>query len=176
MTNLLLLLHLCSALLPYPPGPPPPGGHPLKMCVCDVKYLPGNGQLSLKFKFFWDDLEMVLEKKHGQDIDLRANNAENALLLDDFVKSNFNMKVNGVPVGMRYVSAKFQDPVLQAEWVSEPMPPAERYVVDLRNQILLDVFPDQYNLVRFDFFGDGNLETMRFERSERELRKTIAKK
>lgn len=150
--------------------------HPLKMCVCDVKYFPEKRQLGLKFKFFQDDLEATLEKQTGRDLDLRKPSPENDRLLDAFVKKDFQLNINGATMAMRYVKAEFQEPVLQVEWVVDAFPAADAYAIDLRNQILLDVFSDQYNLVRFDFFGDGNLETLRFERAERFLSKYIRKR
>jgi hypothetical protein len=150
--------------------------HPLKMCVCDVKHLPEKRQLGFRFKFFQDDLEVTLEKQSGRELDLRHPSRENDRLLDAFVKKYFQLKINGVPVTLRYVKAEFRDPVLQVEWVVDAFSPAETYAIELHNQILLDVFSDQYNLVRFDFFGDGNLETMRFERAERFLSKNIRRR
>ncbi|MDX1912961.1 MAG: DUF6702 family protein [Saprospiraceae bacterium] len=150
--------------------------HPLKMCVCDVKHLPDKQQLVFRFKFFQDDLEATLEKQSGRELDLRRPSPENDRLLDAFVKKDFDLKINGRPVPIRLVKSAFQEPVLQAEWVAEGFSAAESYSIELRNQILLDVFPDQYNLVRFDFFDDGNLETLRFERAERFLSKHIRRR
>lgn len=150
--------------------------HPLKMCVCDVKHQPESGQLAVKFKFFWDDLEATLEKQTGQNLDLKMPSIQTHQVLDAFVKQHYHLKINGQAVPLRILRSEFQDPVLVVEWVVDNFRAAHAYQVELSNQILLDVFPDQYNLVRFDFFGDGNLETMRFERAERFLSKNIVKR
>ena len=150
--------------------------HPLKMCVCDVKHLPESQQLALKFKFFWDDLEATLEKQTGQNLDLKTPSAQTRQVLDDFLHKNFFLKINGQSLPLRYQSSEFQAPVLLVEWRVDHFKPSTSYQIELQNQILLDVFSDQYNMLRFDFFGDGNLETLRFERAERFLTKTISKR
>ncbi len=150
--------------------------HPLKMCVCQVKSLPETEQLSLVFRFFWDDLERALSQQSGRDLHLTNINAENNRLLSDMVQQQFDLRINGQPMRLRLVQSTVEDVVLVVEFVVDHFPAASVYDVDLGNQILLDAFSDQYNIVRFDFFGNGNLETMRFERAERRLVKRIVKR
>ncbi len=147
--------------------------HPLKMCVCQVKYQPEMKRLGLTFRFFWDDMERALEQQTGRDLTLTQVTAENNRLLTDFVKKQFDLKINGKPISLRHLQSSVDDVVLVVEFAAESFTPASAYEVDLSNRILLDVFPDQYNIVRFDFFGNGNLETMRFEREERRLTRRI---
>jgi len=149
--------------------------HALKMCVCDAKYHPDAQQLTLKFKFFWDDLEATLEKQTGRELDLTKINADNNRLLADFVRKQFELKINNSAIDLQLVRSEIQDVVLLVEFTSQILPAAKSYAIDLRNEILMDAFSDQYNIVRFDFFGDGNYETMRFERAERHLRKQAGK-
>ena len=150
--------------------------HPLKMCVCHAKYQPETGRLNLTFRFFWDDLEHALEQQTGRDLNLPQITADNNRLLTDFVQKQFNLNINRQHMQLRHVSSSIEDVVLVVGFVAEPFTPAAVYDIDLSNQILLDVYPDQYNMVRFDFFGDGNLETMRFERAERRLTKQIVRR
>ena len=70
--------------------------HPLKMTVCDVKYQSDKAQLTLKFKFFWDDLESVFEKQTGRLLDLTQPSAENDQLLAVFITQNFDLMINGI--------------------------------------------------------------------------------
>ncbi len=141
------------------------------MCVCDVKYRSTEKQLTLTFKFFWDDLQAVLEKETGKKVDLTKINAKNSELVAAFVRRQFDLKINNQTITLRPVRAEIQDVVLLVEFSGEGLSPALAYAVDLRNEILMAAFSDQYNIVRFDFFGDGNYETLRFERDERHLTK-----
>lgn len=150
--------------------------HPLKMCVCHAKYQPETGRLLLTFRFFWDDLERALEQQTGRDLDLTQITAANNRLLTDFVTKQFDLHINRQQIQLRHTSSSIDDVVLIVEFDAASFTPASVYDIDLSNQILLDVFPDQYNMVRFDFFGDGNLETMRFERAERRLMKHIVRR
>ncbi|NUO03506.1 MAG: hypothetical protein HUU01_23070 [Saprospiraceae bacterium] len=143
------------------------------MSVCDVKYLPENNQFTLKFKFFWDDLQATLEKETGKKISLTQVNPENDRLVADFVRRQFDLKVNNNFITLQHVRSEVQDVVLLVEFSGKSLRPASSYAIDLRNEILMAAFSDQYNIVRFDFFGDGNYETLRFERAERHLTKTV---
>lgn len=145
--------------------------HPLKMCVCDVKYHPSSQRFTLKFKFFWDDLQATLEKETGKKLTLTQNTPENSCLIADFVRRQFDLKVNNNAISLSHVRSEVQDVVLMVEFSGESLLPAPSYSIDLRNEILMAAFSDQYNIVRFDFFGDGNFETLRFERAERRLTK-----
>lgn len=150
--------------------------HPLKMCVCHAKYQPETGRLNLTFRFFRDDLEWALEQQTGRDLDLSQITAGNNRLLTDFVQKQFDLNINRQHIQLRHTTSSIEDVVLVVEFFAEHFTPAAVYDIDLSNQILLDVYPDQYNMVRFDFFGDGNLETMRFERAERRLVKQIVRR
>ncbi|MBL7791615.1 MAG: hypothetical protein JNK77_04800 [Saprospiraceae bacterium] len=166
--NAILALLFALAINPSPPTP-----HPLKMCVCDVKYRQESQRLHLQFKFFWDDLEATLEKQEGRELSLTSPSAENERLLSDFVRKHFCMQVNQKNLTLRYLRAEVEDVVLKVSFAADNLESAPTYRIDLTNDILLDVFPDQYNLVRLDFFGDGNLTTLRFERSEKRHEKLI---
>ena len=172
-----LLLLFCGLFASFPQAHPTSNFelsfHPLKMSVCDVKYHADKSQLTLKFKFFWDDLEAVLEKQTGRALTLNKPSPENDQLLAVFINQHFQLKINALPIKPRLYRSSVQDVMLVVECLGEGFRPAPSYQVDLSDQILLDVFPDQYNLVRFDFFGNGNLETMRFEKTERNLVRVI---
>lgn len=149
--------------------------HPLKMCVCDARYQAASGLLTFKFKFFWDDLEAALEKQTQKEIDLSRSSTANDQLLANFVRQYFKLKINDQVIDLNYQQAEVKDVVLELTFTGSKLAPSSQYVIDLRNEILLDVFSDQYNIVRFDFFGNGNLETMRFEKAERRLMKKVGK-
>ena len=150
-----------------------PAVHPLKMCVCQAKHVSATGRLHLTFRFFHDDLEWALEKQTGRELDLTKITAENNRLLTQFVQNHFDLNINQQHLTLRPTAASLEDVVLIIEFDAEGFKPASSYQVDLTNSILLDVFPDQYNIVRFDFFGNGNLETMRFEREEKRLKREV---
>jgi hypothetical protein len=95
-------------------------------------------------------------------------------LLATFINQHFYLKMNGVQVIPRLYKTSVQDVVLIVECLGDGFKPAATYDVDLTNRLLLDAYSDQYNLVRFDFWGNGNLETMRFEKSEHRLQRKIA--
>jgi len=163
------LIRLCLlAMLPaFAPA------HPLKMCVAHAQHNKNTGQFSLKFRFFWDDLEPALEKRTGKALDLRQVTAENNQIVSDFVAAYFHMKINDLPIVFKHRNSSVEDVVLVVEFTGEGFRPATEYKVEVQNSLLLDVYPEQYNLLRMDFFGNGNLETMRFERQERYLSKII---
>lgn len=163
------LLFVCLCLSAFSPA------HPLKMCVCDVKYHASSQRFSLKFKFFWDDLQAVLEKETGKKLNLTQITPENSCLIADFVRRQFDLKVNNSAISLSHVRSEVQDVVLLVEFSGESLAAAPSYAIELRNEILMAAFSDQYNIVRFDFFGDGNYETLRFERAERRLTKNVKK-
>ena len=146
-------------------------GHPLKMTVCDVKYHKEKSQLVFKFKFFHDDLEAYLEKKWSKSLDLTQSSPENDQLIATFIAQHFDLNINGSAVKPRLYRTSIDDVILLAECQGSGFNTATTYEVDLKNIFLMDVFPDQYNLVRFDFWGNGNYETLRFEQKETHLTK-----
>lgn len=147
--------------------------HPMKMSVCDLQYRSEKGHLSLKFRFFLDDLTTALEKQTGRSLSLAQPCPENDQVLAIFINRHFKLNINGVSVKPRLYRTVVDDVVLVLECIGEGFRPSPTYTVQLSNQFLLDVYPSQYNLARFDFFGNGNWETLRFEKAERYLERTI---
>lgn len=145
------------------------GAHPLKMTVCDVKYHADKGHLALKFKFFWDDLEATLEQQTGRSLDLTHPSTANDQLIAAFILQHFDLKINDTAIQPRLYRTSVQEAILTAECLGIGFQPASIYRVDVSDRLLLDVFPNQYNLVRFDFFDHGDLTTLRFEKDERRL-------
>ena len=149
--------------------------HPLKICTCTARYAEANQEMSLQFRFFTDDLQASLEQQTGKSLNLQVATPENQQLISALISRQFCLKINGNTLSPQVVSYKIDDIVLEIGFTASGIIPASSYQVELRNEILMDVFTSQYNIVRFDFFNDGNLETMRFEKQERLLVKKIGR-
>ncbi len=163
----IIIIFMASWLVAFTPA------HPLKMCVCQAQYQKASSQLQFKFRFFRDDLEATLSKQTGKELHLEQISPENSQVVSAFIFQHFWIKINGQDLPLTFVQSAIDDVVLVMEFKADGLAVKPNTQVDVHNSILLDVFPDQYNIVRFDFSGDGNMQTMRFERQERDLRLTV---
>lgn len=102
------------------------------------------GSLTLTAKFFTSDLEKAVGASTASkaDFDAKAKN---------YSSSRLTVKINGAPVTLTYVGSQTMDKstriYLKAENVSNVKD------IEIRNAMLVELFPDQQNLVTFDING-----------------------
>lgn len=102
------------------------------------------GSLKLTAKFFTSDLEKAVgtSTSNKTDFDSKARN---------YSSSRLTVKINGEPVTLTYVGSQTMDKstriYLKADNVSGVSD------IEIRNSMLVELFPDQQNLVTFDING-----------------------
>lgn len=152
MKNILLSLLIC---LPFYAG----GGalHAFKMSVSEVIYNAQRRGFEVKCYLFQDDLRETL-----------YNDPQNGALSSDkvgpYILRNFDMTINGQTQKLNLQSLRTKDDQVLVEFTA-PALPANTSIskVDIRNQLLLDKFSSQVNMVYLYYPDEQHKHTKMFD-------------
>lgn len=121
--------------------------HKFYVSTTNVEYVSETGTIQMISKIFIEDIEDVLQVRHGPQVSLDTDNeTENdLLLLQNYIKQKFTVKVNGEPVIFEFLGQEYETDIVKCylEIVNVP----ELYTIEFENKILMDLFDEQKNII-----------------------------
>ena len=137
--------------------------HPYHVSIAEVKYNAKAQSLEISLKLFTDDLEKTLSEMAGKPV-LVTSDAAVQKLLETYFQKNFRVELpqNQVAVPRMFGFEKQDD----AHWfyLDIPVKASQLSAAKLRNQVLIETFPDQTNLTNLEI--NGKKRTLIFKESE----------
>ncbi|MBC7891498.1 MAG: hypothetical protein H7Y12_04720, partial [Sphingobacteriaceae bacterium] len=133
--------------------------HDFHTSLTEIQVNAKEKTLEVTLRVFTDDLEKVLTKAAaGQKIHLVVNDRHDPSI-DRYVKEHFLLtNAKGERKALRYLGKEFES---DATWIYLEIPFAEALTgAKLQNDILLDLFDDQTNLV--NLLGTGERKSFIF--------------
>ncbi|GAB3756567.1 hypothetical protein GCM10028817_26830 [Spirosoma pomorum] len=116
-----------------------------------MQYNPQEKAFEISIRIFTDDLEKTLAKEVGKPVDLSVK-AKNDPLLEKYIRAHFtylNPQRQAKP--FTYVGHEVED---DANWLYLEMPYDEAFQGGvMRQNILMEVFDDQVNMVNIQYKG-----------------------
>jgi Domain of unknown function (DUF6702) len=128
--------------------------HPLHLSITNITY--ENGKLNIRIKSFRDDWEVGYFHFHSKPIDFSVPENRDIPWFSDYLNANFRITTEkgGPPLAMETDSVFLEDVSMTIEMHAVvPINPNSLYIYDA---LLIDIFPDQSNLVIFVY---GKKET-----------------
>jgi hypothetical protein len=123
--------------------------HPFYISLTEIRYNPSQKSLEIAQKIFWDDLEVALADIYETKVDFL--NPSNLNVLEDLAKTYLLEKneimVNGKKVNLEYLGFEIEEEAVwfYMEALKVPVP----HVVQIRNEVLIQHFEGQQNIVNF---------------------------
>ncbi len=149
-TRLSLLLLLVLPLFAFT------GAHKFYVSVTNVEYSAEAQSLQIVSRLFVDDMEELLEKRYGLDAGLGTD--EESPLSDDHLERYFNSKfsvsVNGEERTCKYLGKRYENDLVVFFLEVEDIPEESLKSVEIRNEMLTDLFEEQKNLVHLKVLGE----------------------
>ena len=137
--------------------------HPYHVSIAEVKYNAKAQSLEISLKLFTDDLEKTLSELAGKPV-LVTSDAAVQKLLESYFQKNFRIELpqNQVAVPRVFGFEKQGD----AHWfyLDIPVKASQLSSAKLRNQVLIETFPDQTNLTNLEI--NGKKRTLIFKEGE----------
>lgn len=133
--------------------------HPFHVSICDITYQPHNKTLEISSRMYMDDLEMALSKR--SNVKDYFDNRDKSLIdkdLQEFMKENFKLWVNGKSQVVDYLGYEIEEDVVWCYLEITKVKPFDS--MDLAYTVLLDVFDDQFNLANIRY--QGTTKSLRF--------------
>ena len=143
-----LLLFLILPLLSFQ------GVHKFYVSVTDIEYNPETESLQLISRIFTDDMENLLKTRYSEEIYLTAKeeHPEVDSYIEKYLVGKLRVEVNGREYPLKYLGKKYDNDILKLFIEIEQVAVPQR--VQVQNEILTDLFPDQKNVVHVKLNGE----------------------
>lgn len=140
----MLAINLLMALLPYWLGV-----HPFYISLTDMVYNETNQTIEIAQKIFWDDLEVALTSRSGEQINFLSPDQPDVLesQIEKYLLTHNTILIGGDTLTLSYLGHEIE---AEAAWFymeSEKISAPDQ--VTIFNNILIDDFPQQQNIVNF---------------------------
>jgi hypothetical protein len=124
--------------------------HPFHVSVCEMYYNTEKERLEIIHKIFWDDLEDGLSTMSGKPEDV-ANPSDSVYLqklIAKYLDNRFSLEVDGNKADLQFLGAELEE---DAFWCYQEVSDLIAFQkIRVRNQILMEVFDDQMNLIHVE--------------------------
>lgn len=138
--------------------------HPIHVSVCTIEHNPESQALQVTIKIFADDLEDALNQGNYRPdsltyLDTFQDDAapEVTWSIEKYLGDVFEIRVNEEPVNWNYLGQERED---LAMWCYLEVTGIESVnQVEVRNQVLMDLYRDQINLVHVRY--NNNVKSMK---------------
>ena len=123
--------------------------HPLHLSITNITY--ENGKLNISMKTFRDDWEIAYFHYHGRELDFSKEESRQDPWFSKYLHNRFNfaLKKGGEPIVPGIDTIKITEDAMLIEMSAALRgKPNSLYIY---NALLTDIFPDQTNLVIFEF-------------------------
>jgi hypothetical protein len=148
------------------------GAHPIHVSVADVEFVPEKQELQIIVRIFTDDLEKQIRQESGEpklDIlkpDIGMSSDE---IFEGYLNKHLAFRVNGKDYAFEYLGYQVEmGSVISYLLISNVNRLNE---LEVRNDILLDTYDDQVNLLHVSIGGE--IRTMKFIRGEENQSRTF---
>ncbi|MEM9990589.1 MAG: DUF6702 family protein [Bacteroidota bacterium] len=124
--------------------------HDFHFSKCEIEYQAKQQSLQISMQLFIDDLEVALKAQGHEALFLcsekEAEEAETYLL--DYLKANFQLKVNEQPTVYTYIGRDVSDDFAHVWCYFEVNDLEKLDNIQVKNSILTEIYEDQKNVVR----------------------------
>jgi hypothetical protein len=121
--------------------------HPFYVSICDINYNSAKKDAEITVRIFTDDFEQTLQANFpSEKLDLfnPRNQVKTDSLINKYIQSKFNIKINGKPYKINYLG---HERVEESIWCYFEIPALETPKnVHISNRILYDYRKEQTNM------------------------------
>lgn len=123
--------------------------HKFYVSTTKVNYVKEKKSIQIISKIFVDDLEQVLQERYSSRVQLdskRETELDQNYLIE-YVLQKLKFKVNGNDAPLIYIGKEYDIDILHIYLEIEEVKLLES--IGIENKILLDLFPEQQNIIHF---------------------------
>gem|GEM_PF-327342 len=123
------------------------GAHDFHVSLTEVRHNPKEQTLEVSVRLFTDDLDKAIVLSTGQSTGLFAGSETPATegLISAYLSRNIGIEVDGKPLKLQFLGKELQTDAVWCYLEVKEVRNASR--IKVRNASLLEVFPDQTNMV-----------------------------
>ena len=127
--------------------------HKFYVSVTEMEYNEKSKSLQVISRVFIDDMENLLKTRYNEELYLTKDEEHPAAeeFLQKYLSAKLKVTVNGKEKGFSYVGKQYDNDQLILYIEIEEVAPLE--LVEVQNEVLTDLFPDQKNVVHVTYKG-----------------------
>ncbi|MEW7280021.1 DUF6702 family protein [Aquimarina sp. 2201CG1-2-11] len=121
--------------------------HKFYVSVTQVEYNPSQQSLQIVSRVFVDDLEDLLRERYDASISLNKDNTktETDRYIATYFAKKITFEVNEKPVTFNFIGTEYEDDLIVCYLEVENIAAIE--TIKIKNQLLLDLFKEQQNII-----------------------------
>ena len=122
--------------------------HKYYVSVTQVDYVKDKESVQIVSRIFIDDFENLLRTRYDENITLNTNNELSTIdmYIERYLTEKLKIDINGEAVRFAYVGKEYEDDIVFCYMEIEGVKEINSFKIT--NQILLDMFEEQENIVR----------------------------
>lgn len=129
--------------------------HEYYVSVTKIEYVKEKKAVQIITQIFIDDFEKLLRERYDESITLAMKEESDSENIEAYMKKylqyKLNIKINSKDIAFRFIGKEYKEDIvfcyLEIENVSEINS------IEIKNEVLFDIFKDQQNIVRTKING-----------------------
>lgn len=121
--------------------------HKYYLSVTDLAYDQDEKSVQMITRLFYDDLEAVLQERYDETIlvDATADQEKLDVYLNKYLQKKLVITINGEERKFQFLGKEYEDDYVVCYMEITDVESVDAFSID--NQLLMDLFPDQKNMV-----------------------------
>ena len=129
--------------------------HKFYVSVTNITYSEKDASVQIISRIFIDDMEKTLRKRYDFTAALATDNEsrESDAYLEKYIRAKLEVKVNGANASYEIIGREYENDVIVLYIEVPKVDLAETESIQIDNEILIDMFEEQQNILHFDVGG-----------------------
>ncbi len=129
--------------------------HEYYVSVTKIEYAKKQQSLQIISQIFIDDFEALLRKRYDENITLAPDSDSKIIdtYMERYLSDKLNIKVNGSILNFNFIGKEYKDDITYCYLEIENITNIKS--LEVINQTLFDLFPEQQNIVRLKMLGEN---------------------
>lgn len=130
--------------------------HKFYVGMFQMKFVQQKKELHITTRIFVDDLNLALEKKFHKKtfIGEPKESKEDEVLMQKYIAEKFKLKIKGQAKNYTFLSKEMENNVVICYFKIKEL--TQITLLEVENSILMEIYPEQQNIIQFDNNGDKN--------------------
>ena len=128
--------------------------HKFYVGMFQMKFVPQKKEMQITTRIFIDDINLALEKKFHKKtfIGEPKETKEDEVLMQKYIAEKFKVKINGQAKSYTFLSKEIETNVVICYLKIKDL--AKVNSLEIENSILMEIYPEQQNIIQFDNNGE----------------------
>lgn len=122
--------------------------HKYYLSLTQIEYNNEEKSVQIIMNVFMDDIELALNKTYNIDLKLTTKNElkDNDKYFNEYLSKRIQLKINDKPVTFNYLGKEYEGDLVYFYLEIKDIDAVKN--IEITNQVLMDYFPTQQNLVK----------------------------